>query len=141
MTERIGNRRRFDHLPGGGYAYHLIDEPLSIEVRYLRREHGQLIAEVDVKCQWSGVTHHQGSISCADLNLSSQTARKTLAKHCAERSRMNSTGSASSTRRACPSYRRNVRAMTSSFWTMPPLSPNAIVRYTAFKSLPTPQAC
>jgi hypothetical protein len=85
MIERIGDRRRFDHLPGGGYAYHLIDEPLSIEVRYLRREHGQLVAEVDVRCEWPGVTHHQGSISCADLNLSSQTARKTLAKHCAER--------------------------------------------------------
>jgi hypothetical protein len=87
MTERIGDRRRFEHLPGGGYAYHCIDEPLTIEVRYLRREYSQLHAEVDVRCEWPGVVHHRGSISCADLNLSSQTARKSLAKHCTERAR------------------------------------------------------
>jgi len=82
--EPIGNRRTFEPLPGGGYAYILMDEPLRIEVRYLRRDRG-LVAEVDVQCTWAGVKHHNGSLSCADLNLSSQSARKTLAKYCAER--------------------------------------------------------
>jgi hypothetical protein len=56
-------------------------------VNYLRREHGHLHAEVDVQCTWAGAAHHGGSLSCADQNLSSQAARKTLAKHCAERAR------------------------------------------------------
>jgi hypothetical protein len=81
----IGDRRRFERLPGGGYVYRLIDEPLDVEFRHLRREHAHQYAEVDVRCSWPGVQHHRGSLSCADLNLSSQPARKTLAKHCAER--------------------------------------------------------
>jgi hypothetical protein len=83
--EPIGNRRRFDRLACGGYAYQCIDEPLAIEVRYLRRASGLLYAEVDVRCEWPGVVHHRGSLSCADLNLSSQSARKALAKYCGER--------------------------------------------------------
>jgi hypothetical protein len=83
--EAIGNRTRFERLPGSGYGYTLLDAPLRIEVRYLRREHGQLHGEVDVQCNWAGVRTHNGSLSCSDLNLSSQTARKTLAKFCAER--------------------------------------------------------
>jgi hypothetical protein len=51
----------------------------------LRRASGQLYAEVDVQCSWAGVRRHNDSISCADLNLSSQSARKALAKYCAER--------------------------------------------------------
>jgi hypothetical protein len=42
---------------------------------------------VDVQCEWAGVLSHGKTLSCADLNLSSQTARKTLAKHCADRAR------------------------------------------------------
>jgi len=82
-----GSRTSFEALPGGGYAYVLLDENVRVELRYLRREHGHLHAEVDVRCTWSGVTHHRGSLSCADQNLSSLTARKTLAKHCADRAK------------------------------------------------------
>ncbi len=81
----IGDRRRFERLPGGGYVYELVDEPLRIEARHLRRDHSQLHAEVDVICDWAGVKTHNRSLSCADLNLSSQSARRTLATHCAQR--------------------------------------------------------
>jgi len=81
----VGSRTRFDRLPGG-YVYELLDEPLRIEVRHLRRDRG-LHAEVDVQCEWAGVPRHNKSLSCADMNLSSQTARRTLAKFCAERAK------------------------------------------------------
>jgi integrase len=87
VTAPIGSRTRFVRLPGGGYVYDLIDEAVTIELRYLRREHGHLYAEVDVQCSWADVRRHNGSISCADHNLSSQTARKSLAKYCAERAK------------------------------------------------------
>lgn len=83
--EPIGNRRSFERLPGGGYAYTLIDDAVRVEVRYVRREYRQLHAEVDVLCDWAGASRHNGSLSRADLNLSSQTARRALASYCAER--------------------------------------------------------
>jgi hypothetical protein len=83
-TEPIGNRRSIDRLPGGGYVYTLVDDAITIEARYLHRDRG-LHAELDVRCAWAGVRTHQGSLSCADLNLSSQPARRALAKYCAER--------------------------------------------------------
>ena len=76
-----------ERLPGGGYAYTLRQDAVRIEARYLRRDHGSLHAEVDVQCEWIGAARHGKSLSCADLNLSSQTARRSLAKHCAERSK------------------------------------------------------
>ena len=85
---RVGDRRSLDPLPGGGYAYVLLDDAIRIEARYLRRDYGhQLHAEVDVQCTWAGVQRHGDSLSCADLNLSSQPARRALATHCAERAR------------------------------------------------------
>jgi hypothetical protein len=85
VTEPIGDRRILQTLPGGGFGYSLIDDAVRIEARYLRRQSGLLHAEVDVICDWAGAKRHQGSLSCADLNLSSQAARKALAKYCAER--------------------------------------------------------
>lgn len=82
----IGDRRSFERLSGGGYVYALVDEAVRIELRHLRRESRQLHAEVDVQADWAGVSRHKQSLSC-DLNLSSQTARKSLAKHCAERAK------------------------------------------------------
>jgi len=84
VSEPIGSRRQFERLPGGGYAYVFTDDAVRIELRYLRRDHG--VAEVDVLCSWAGAGHHDGHLSCADLNLSSQSARKALAKYCADRS-------------------------------------------------------
>jgi hypothetical protein len=75
----------FERLAGGGYAMAMIEDGVRIELRHLRRESRQLHAEVDVQCEWAGAKRHHKSVSCADLNLSSQTARKTLAKYCAER--------------------------------------------------------
>jgi hypothetical protein len=90
MTERpIGDRRRLDALPGGGFAYVFLDDAIRIEARYLRRDHHTLHAEVDVQCEWAGASRHDKSLSCADQNLSSQTARRALAKYCAERAHTN----------------------------------------------------
>jgi hypothetical protein len=83
----IGDRRQLSRLPGGGYSYALVDEGVKIEARYLRRERGTLIAELDVQCKWHAASRHGQSLSCADHNLSSQAARKALAKHCAERAK------------------------------------------------------
>ena len=75
----------FEALPGGEYVYALDDQGIRVELRCLRREHGHLYGEADVRCTWAGASRHNSSLSCADLNLSSQTNRKTLAKYCAER--------------------------------------------------------
>ena len=87
--EPIGNRRQLDRLPGGGWKYTFLDDGVTIEFRYLRREHRQLHAECAVLCQWAGVHHHQGAISRADLNLSSLTARNSLAKFVAKQAHTN----------------------------------------------------
>lgn len=83
----VERRTAFERLPGGGFAYSLPNDGVRVELRYLRREHGQLHAEVDVRCDWAGALRHEGSLSCADLNLSSQPARRTLGKYCAERAK------------------------------------------------------
>lgn len=75
----------FERLAGGGYAYTLPADAVRVELRYLRRDHGALHAEIDVRCSWAGARTHDGSLSCADANLSSQAARKALGKHCADR--------------------------------------------------------
>lgn len=80
-----GTAATFDRLPGGGYRFALPAEGVAVEARYLRRDGHQLHAELDVSCTWHGAKRYGDSLSCADANLSSQTARKSLAKHCAER--------------------------------------------------------
>src|SRR5215207_267179 len=84
-TALIGSRWQFVRLAGGGYAYELIDDASRIELRYLRRASGQLHAEVDVQCAFALRRRPNNTISCADLNLSSQSARKSLAKYCEDR--------------------------------------------------------
>lgn len=86
--EPIGNRKLFQRLTGG-YGLTLVDEGVRVEVRYLRREHGTLVGEMDVLCEWAGASTYlgEGSLSCADLNLSSQTARNGRGKYCAERAK------------------------------------------------------
>lgn len=87
VVQPIGDRRVLERLPGGGYAYVLIDESIRIEARHLRRERGGLHAEIDVQCTWAGVLRHRNSLTVADWNLSSQPSRKTLAKHCEVRAK------------------------------------------------------
>ena len=81
--QQVGNRRLFQLLAGGGYALTLLDDGVRVEVRHLRRERHQLHGEVDVLCEWAGVRTFNGSLSCADLNLSSQSARDARGKYCA----------------------------------------------------------
>jgi hypothetical protein len=85
--DTVTHAARLERLAGGGYCYALADDMVRIEARYLRREGHQLHAELDVKCEWAGVSRHGDTLSCGDLNLSSQSQRKTLAKHCAERAK------------------------------------------------------
>jgi hypothetical protein len=85
MSEPIGNRRAFERLPGGGYRLTLIDDAVCVEVRHLRRERHQLIGEMNVRCEWAGASVYNGSLSCADMNLSSQSAREGRGKYCAAR--------------------------------------------------------
>ena len=84
----IGDRRLVQRLPGGGLAYALLDDAARIEARYLRKDHGQLYAEVTVLVDWAGV---KNPISSATLNLSSQTTRNGLASYCARRSKSEKT--------------------------------------------------
>lgn len=86
-VQPIGSRTAFERLPGGGYAYVLVDEPLRIEFRHLHVKDHRLYAEVDVQCEWAGVPREGPSLSCALLDCSSQTARRALAKHCQERAK------------------------------------------------------
>jgi hypothetical protein len=85
--EPIGDRRAIERIPGGGWAYVFLDEGIRVEARYLRADHGQLYAEVDVRADWAGAIRHKGSLSCAYQNLHSLSARKALAKHCAEKAK------------------------------------------------------
>src|SRR5437762_1451175 len=88
MTQQtIGDRRLVQPLPGGGFAYVLLDEAVRFEARYLRREHGQLHGQVTVQCDWAGVKHHNGSVVRAYQNLDSQPGRRMLAAYCAERTK------------------------------------------------------
>jgi hypothetical protein len=85
--EPVGNRRTFQRLPGGGYVLDWVDEAVSVEVRFLRRSWHRLYGEADVKCEWASVASRalNHSISCADLELSSQAAREARAKYCERR--------------------------------------------------------
>lgn len=87
MTDLIGDRCIVQRVPGGGWAYCFLDEGVRIEARYLRQDHGQLHGEVNVLADWAGAIRHKGSLSCAYQNLHSLSARKTLAKHCADRAK------------------------------------------------------
>ena len=85
--EPIGNRKLFQPLAGGGYGFTLIDDDVRIEVRHLHRRDHSLYGEVDVQCDWAGTQNFERSLSCANQNLSSQTARTSLAKYCARRAK------------------------------------------------------
>jgi hypothetical protein len=85
VTLDPGENRVFVGLPGGGYAFTRLDRGVRIEFRYLRRKDGQLHAECDVSTDIPGASLAAGSLSCADLNLSSQRERLQRAKYCADR--------------------------------------------------------
>ena len=75
-------------LPGGGYSYSLPDEGVRFDVRHLRRQSHQLHAELDVQVDWcDAATTLNGSLACADLNLSNQRDRLGRADYCRKRSK------------------------------------------------------
>jgi len=82
-SEPIGDRRRREWLPGGGFAYVLVDEGVRVEARHLHRDHHRLYAEVDVRADWAGV---KNPLSSARQEVTSQTARTALANYCHKRS-------------------------------------------------------
>jgi hypothetical protein len=76
----------FTNLPGGGYVLELGDDAVRIELRHLRRQWHHLHGEIDVRCEWAGARTFLGSLVCTtDVDLSSQSSRRGIAKHCAER--------------------------------------------------------
>jgi hypothetical protein len=87
VSALVGNRTAFERLPGGGYAYVLLDEGVRIELRHVRRDWRQLHAEVDVQCNWAGAARHRASIHSADVNLSKQSDRRALATYCQQRAK------------------------------------------------------
>jgi len=75
-------------LPGGGYVYSLPGEGVRFEVRHLRRQFHQLHAELDVQVDWrDAAATLNGSLACADLNLSNQRERLGRAAYCRTRAR------------------------------------------------------
>jgi hypothetical protein len=84
----VGNRRQFGPLPGGGFMLDLRDDGVRIELRQVRRERHRLFAQVSVVCEWADAKTSPSfprSLSCADLDLSSQPAREARGKYCASR--------------------------------------------------------
>jgi hypothetical protein len=77
----------FSRLAGGGYLLDLTREAVRLEIRHLRRERQQLVGELNVRCDWAGARTSYGSLACTDINLSSLTTRRAIAKHCADRAR------------------------------------------------------
>lgn len=83
--------RTFLKLPGGE-GYTLITDEIKLQFRQLRREHHQLYAELEVECQFAPKEFRMErdgkvTISCSDLNLSSQSQRTARAKYCSDRSK------------------------------------------------------
>lgn len=89
MADNPLARRVFAPLSGeDGYSLTWKEKAVRLEARHLRRDRHELIAEVAALCDWAGARTFRGSLVTADLNLSSAAARKTRAKDCLERSRL-----------------------------------------------------
>jgi hypothetical protein len=80
----IGDRRSLSRLGGGGHVYELVDDAVRVEGRHLYRERGHVYAETTVIAPWAGV---KNPLSSSIVNISSQAARKSLAKYCGERAK------------------------------------------------------
>ena len=81
--------RRFEPVAEDHYRLVLPALGITLEVDRLRRERGELIGELSVRCDIPGVRTVDGILTAGDLNLSSVRARADRAKLCAERSRTN----------------------------------------------------
>jgi hypothetical protein len=77
--------REFQAFGEDRYRLAIRDIGVTIEIDRLRREHHELIGELSVRCELPGASTVNGSLSIADLNLSSARARQDRAKLLAER--------------------------------------------------------
>jgi hypothetical protein len=64
----------------GGYTYDVPGLGIRFEADRLRRERGELIGELTVRCNLPGALQANGALSVGDLNFSSVQARSTRAK-------------------------------------------------------------
>lgn len=75
---------------GDHYSFRVPDLGILLELDRLRRERGELVGELSVRCELPGArTVNGGSLSIADLNLSSARARLDRAKLLQTRSNLN----------------------------------------------------
>lgn len=80
-------RRAFARLAGeDGYHLTWMEKSIRLELRHVRRHSHELWGELTALCDWPGAHTHDGSLSTADFNLSSDNARKSRAVTLAERS-------------------------------------------------------
>ncbi len=80
--------RSFEDLDEGRYLLESKAGLATLEVDYLRRQGGQLKAELLVRCQLAGARTFDGDVlSISDINLSSARTRSMHARHLADRAR------------------------------------------------------
>ena len=77
--------RQFDAFGHDRYGLSIPDLGIVLEIDRLRRQHGELIGELSARCALPGARAVNGTISIADLNLSSARARTDRAKLLASR--------------------------------------------------------
>lgn len=77
----------FSCIEEGRYRFIVPAIATTFEADYLRREGGQLKAEVLTRCELPGAQAFDGCLSIGDLNLSSARTRKSHASYLAERAR------------------------------------------------------
>jgi hypothetical protein len=77
---------RFERLAEDRYSLSVLQSGIVIEADRLRREHGELIGELAVRCKLPGIRTYDGNLSIADFNFSSARARSERARLLADRS-------------------------------------------------------
>lgn len=88
MSEPVGSRRIFQRLSGGGWGLTFPDDGVMLEARYTRREFSKLLAEVTVRVEWKDAKTFDGTLGFTTLDLTSQSARETFARHLDKRDGM-----------------------------------------------------
>ena len=78
--------KTFETVDEGRYRYTIEHAGIVIDVDRLRREHGELIGELTVRCEIAGSRIRENGTT-ADFNFSSLQARQTRAKYLRERAR------------------------------------------------------
>lgn len=77
----------FSAIGEGRYRFIIPSIATTLEADHLRREGGQLKAEVLARCELPGAQTFDGVLSIGDLNLSSPRTRKSHAQYLSERAR------------------------------------------------------